>query len=458
MKLKYLKEHTKLTLLLLIQKNFTRIIGVIVISISPIVFFNFELIGFSIAFFLVTFVLVYSFKEFQNTSPTNRKLNICVDIILISNLLSILLLIYSISSHFIGLIVTESLILSFITFWIFLYILPILIKYIPTRIKHLINAIFMPIFAVLVNISIILEFLNFEIDLIQDHTLITILIGLIPIFASVLFAINQLQKGKYLKDKLHINIHFPFNMCIYYDLFAIIVSVMLIYVVTPQHLNVYNILFQTSWPLLGLFFILKKIDLKEFYSEISNLKLILKTQILIFWGISTLGLLIIINYLYTFNPLVIAITIFIETFVLFYSIILFEEIAPKLHKFLLIIKEILIYINLISISSVIYFTSNEIFSFIPTFSIFIVLLIVSGLIYKIPVYKTGTIHKFLYEIISILIFSSSILLAISIGIVFQIEKVVVFVLFINILLSVIYYFSSTIIKLRNLPTSSGPPQ
>jgi len=415
LRLKYLEEHAKLTLLLLIQKNFTRIIGVVVISISPIIFFNYELIGFSIAFFLITFVLVYSFKEFQNTFPTNRKINICADIILISNLISILLLIYSISSHFIGLIITESLILSFITFWVFLYILPILIKYIPSRIKHLINAIFMPIFAVLVNISVYLEFLNFEIDVLQDHTLITILIGLIPIFASILFAINQLQKGKYLKDKLHKNIHFLFNMGIYYDLFAIFVSIMLIYVVSPSALNVYSILFQISWPLLGLFTILKIIDIMKFYSEISHLKLILKTQILIFWGISTLGLLIIINYLYAFNPLVIAITIFIETFALFYSIKLFDEIVPKLHKFLLIMKEILIYINLISISSVIYFTSNEIFGFIPIFSIFIVLLIVSGLLYLIPVYKTGTIQKFLYEIISILIFSSSILLAISIN-------------------------------------------
>ncbi|QEE15075.1 hypothetical protein DSAG12_00898 [Promethearchaeum syntrophicum] len=415
LKLKYLNEHAKLTLLLLIQKNFTRIIGTIVISIFPIIFFNYELIGFSIAFFLITFVLVYSFKEFQNTFPANQKLNVYSDIILISNLLSILLLIYSISSHFIGLIITESLILSFITFWIFLYFLPILIKYIPARIKHVINAIFMPVFAVLVNISVYLEILKFEIDLLQDHTLISILIGLIPLFASILFALNQLQKGKYLKDKLHKKIHFLFNMGIYYDLYAIIVSVMLIYVIGSSNLNVYRILFHTSWPLLGLFFILKRIEMKNFYSEISHLKLILKTQILMFWGISTLGLLIIINYIFVFNPLVIAITIFIETFVLFYSILLFDEILPKLHKFLLIMKEILIYINLISISSVIYFTSNELLGLIPTFSFFIVLIIVSGLLFSIPVYKTGTIQKSLYEIISFLIFSSSILLAISIN-------------------------------------------
>ena len=450
LRIKYLEEHSKLTLLLLIQKNFTRIIGVIAISISPIVFFNFELIGFSIAFFLITFVLIFSFKEFQNIFPNNRKLNIFADIILILNLLSILTLIYSISSYFIGLIITESIILSFITFWIFLYILPILIKYIPTRIKHFINAIFMPIFAIFVNISIYLEFLQFGIDVIQDYTLITILIGLLLIFASILFTINQLKKGKYLKDKLHKNIHFIFNMGIYYDLFAIIVSVLLIYVVTPNNLNIYNILFQTSWPLLGLFIILKIIDIKKFYSEILHLKQILKTQILIFWGISTLGLLIIINYLYAFNPLVITITIFIETFILFYSIKLLDEIVPKLHKFLLIIKEILIYINLISISSVIYFTGNEIFGFIPIFSIFIVLLIVSVLIYLIPVYKTGTIHKFLHEIISILIFSSSILLAISINqIMFLPGTSPIFIYFGLLLIPIIVLFFSIFLFSKN---------
>ncbi len=415
LRLKYLEEHHKFTFILLIQKNFTRIIGVIIISISPIIFFNFELIGFSIAFFLITFVLIFSFREFQNAFPDSRKINICTDINLILNLLSLLTLIYSISSYFIGLIITESIIISFITFWIFLYIIPILLKYIPTRIKHFINAIFMPIFAILVDISIFMEYLAKEINLIQDYTLITILVGLLSILASILFTINQLKKGKYLKDKSHKKIHFIFNTGLYYDLYAIIVSAMLIYVITPGYFRIYNILFTISWPLFGLFFILKIIDIKKFYFEVSHLKLILKAQILILWVISALGLLISINIFLDFNPLVVTISIFVDTFVLFYAIKIVNEILPKLHKILQVFKELLIYINLISISSVIYFTCNEIFGFIPNFSIFIVFLIVSGLIYLVPDYKTGTIKKFLYEIISIFIFCSSIFLAISIN-------------------------------------------
>jgi hypothetical protein len=415
MGLKYLEEHPKLTSLLLIQKNFTRIIGVMIISISPIIFFTFELIGYSLAFFLTTFGLVFSFREFRNASPESRIINNIADSILILNIFSILTLIYSISSYFIGLLIPESIIISFITFWIFLYIVPVLKKYIPTNTQHLLNAIFMPIFAILIEISIYLEFLEYNINLIQDYTLITILIGLLLIYASILFTINQLKIGKYLKDKWHKNFHFIFNSGIYYDIYAIIVSVLLIYVITPRYLNIYNILFSISWPLLGLFIILKIIDIKKLYYEISHLKIILKTQILILWLISTLGLLISINIFLNFNLLVAAISIFVETFVLFYAIKILDEILPRLHKFLLIIKELLIYINLISISFVIYFTSIEILSFIQPFSIFLVFLIVSGLIYLIPDYKTGTIKKFLFEIISIFIFVSSIFLAISIN-------------------------------------------
>ncbi|MHA1694032.1 MAG: hypothetical protein ACTSUG_02145, partial [Candidatus Helarchaeota archaeon] len=273
----------------------------------------------------------------------------------------------------------------------------------------------MPIFAILAEISIYLEFLKYEINLLQDYTLITILIGLLLIFASILFTFNQLKIGKYLKEKLHKNLHFLFNSGVYYDIYAIIVSVLLKYLISPESLNFSIISLNLLWPLLGLFFVLKIIDIANFYSEISHLKLILKIQMLIFWSISTLGLLILLNFFLNFNLLVVAISIFVETFVLFYAIKMLDEILPRLHKFLLILKEILIYINLISISFVIYFTSSEIFGFIQPISIFIVFLIVSGLIYLIPDYKTGTIQKFLFEIISIFIFVSSIFLAISIN-------------------------------------------
>ena len=81
----------------------------------------------------------------------------------------------------------------------------------------------MPILAVLVDVSIFMKFLASEINVIQDYTLITILIGLLPIFASILFTLNQLKKGKYLNDKQHNNLHFLFNSGIYYDFYAIIV-------------------------------------------------------------------------------------------------------------------------------------------------------------------------------------------------------------------------------------------
>ncbi|MHA1765929.1 MAG: hypothetical protein ACTSVK_06660 [Promethearchaeota archaeon] len=411
---KYLEDHPKLTSLLLIQKNITRIIGSISISISPIILFNFELTGFSFAFFLTSFGLVFSFKEFRNASPQSRLLNIITESLIILNIFSILISIYSISLYFINLLIPESIIISFIAFWIFLYIFPVFKKYIPNNTQHLLNAIFMPLFIILIEISVFFEFLKLDINLFLDYPLISIFIGILPLIASNLFTINQLENGKYLKDKLYKNIHFIFNLGIYYNIFAIIVSIMLKYVFSPEFLDTSSILLAIFIPLLCLFIIFKIIDIKGFYHEFSHLRIILKIQLLLLWTISTLGLLISADFLLGFNSLVITITIFIETFVLFYSIKLTDDLLPKLHKFLLIIKELLIYINLISISSVIYFTCYQIFSFNTTFSIFIVLIIVSALIYSIPDYKTGTIQKFLYEIISILLFGSSIFLAISI--------------------------------------------
>ena len=360
-----------------------------------------------------TYNIKYS-KLFSNKKGIITRIG---EIIRFINIISFLCFIYTTLTVLFDFLPPEALVICLSILLLLVYLVPEFTKYIKKQVFRIFNSIFIIGFTFLSLLSINSRFEDSGVYIFEGDLLsYSILFCLILTFCSVLIIIDQLIKGKYISDKLNKLIHFVCVFGIFYSIYSIIISIFF-----DPYIALFDVRFNLLYifsPLFLLYFIFYVFELNKSYQTVTILDRILKWHNLALWTISSLGLIFSVIIISWYQETILTFGIFLASWAIYYSIKQLKSIILKYEKILSLISEYLIYINIIALSLAIFFFTQEIFEFSLLFSLFITLICLIGVLYT-PFYQTEFLKKIISRIISLLVFVSSIILALSIY--FEIE-------------------------------------
>jgi len=352
---------------------------------------------------------IQSSKIFSNRKGLITRIG---EIIRFINIISFLCFIYTSLTVLYDFLTPEALAISLSILLLLVYLVPEFKKYIKKQVFRIFNSIYILGFTVLTILSINLEFRRFGVHIFQEYLIYSIFFCLILTFSSILIIIDQLIKGEYISDRLNEIIHFICVFGIFYSIYSIIISIFF-----DPYIALFDVRFNLLYifsPLFLLYFIFYVFELKKSYQTVTILDRILKWHNLALWTISSLGLIFSVIIISWYQETILTFGIFLASWSIYYSIKQLKSIILKYEKILSLISEYLIYINIIALSLAIFFFTQEFFEFPLLFSLFITLICLIGVLYT-PFYQTEFLKKIISRIISLLVFVSSIILALSIS-------------------------------------------